>query len=304
MKIKIYQVNTDRDEKRIAFAGTNELPVSDIGEPEIDSRIYDCVFEGEVDCKSLEDVYRMFNINPPEGYRARSLSVSDVVEVIDTKNANKPEKGFYYCDRFGFYKFDFDPTKAEISDRILVIEPANRITVLFIEPNKYPKFIEIEDTLEAMQKVIGGDIEEYMPFDDEVAIICDEEGKIKGLPMNRAIYGDFSPDRNQPKKEIPEDDKPLSDNASENYKGSDNEKTERKTQKSLLEANEDREILDIIHGSFFLCYAPIESAKFLSLPKDLARKYERIFKYPERFTRTQGGITVVPFKPKSKERER
>lgn len=48
----------------------------------------------------------------------------------------------------------------------------NKISVLLIEPNKYPKMIEIDDTLEAMQQVVGGDIEEYMPFDDEVAIIC------------------------------------------------------------------------------------------------------------------------------------
>ncbi len=41
----------------------------------------------------------------------------------------------------------------------------NKISVLLIEPNKYPKMIEIEDTLEAMQSVVGGDIEEYMPFD-------------------------------------------------------------------------------------------------------------------------------------------
>lgn len=55
-----------------------------------------------------------------------------------------------------------------------------KITVLLVEPGKYPKPIEIEDTLEAMQEVVGGDIEEYMPFEDEVAIICNEEGKMNG----------------------------------------------------------------------------------------------------------------------------
>lgn len=66
----------------------------------------------------------------------------------------------------------------------------NKISVLLIEPNKYPKMIEIDDTLEAMQQVVGGDIEEYMPFDDEVAIICNEEGKVNGLPPNRAVYAE------------------------------------------------------------------------------------------------------------------
>ena len=36
------------------------------------------------------------------------------------------------------------------------------IHILLVEPNKYPKMIEIDDTLEAMQEVVGGDIEEYL----------------------------------------------------------------------------------------------------------------------------------------------
>ena len=66
----------------------------------------------------------------------------------------------------------------------------NTISVLLIQPGKYPKMIDMEDSLEAMQAVVGGRIEEYMPFDDEVAIVCNEEGKLLGLPLNRAIYDD------------------------------------------------------------------------------------------------------------------
>ena len=67
---------------------------------------------------------------------------------------------------------------------------SEKINVLLIEPGKYPKQIEIEDTLEAMQETVGGYIEEYMPFDDEVAIVCNEEGKMNGLPLNRAVYSE------------------------------------------------------------------------------------------------------------------
>ena len=67
---------------------------------------------------------------------------------------------------------------------------SEKINVLLIEPGKYPKQIEIEDTLEAMQETVGGYIEEYMPFDDEVAIVCNEEGKMNGAELNRAIYTD------------------------------------------------------------------------------------------------------------------
>ena len=65
-----------------------------------------------------------------------------------------------------------------------------KIRVLLFEPGKYGRAIEIDDTLEGMQQAVGGWIEEYMPFEDEVAIVCNEEGKIQGLPPSRAIYDD------------------------------------------------------------------------------------------------------------------
>lgn len=70
------------------------------------------------------------------------------------------------------------------------VETSERISVILIEPDKYPKVIEIEDTLEAMQAIVEGDIEEYMPFADDVAIICNEEGKMNGMQLNRAIYSE------------------------------------------------------------------------------------------------------------------
>ena len=79
MDITIYQINMNRDRNRVAFSGLDQFQQYQ-GSPNIDSRIYDRVFEGEVDCNSLEDVYRKFNIEHPAGYKGRSLSVSDVVE--------------------------------------------------------------------------------------------------------------------------------------------------------------------------------------------------------------------------------
>jgi hypothetical protein len=70
------------------------------------------------------------------------------------------------------------------------VEAPEKISVILVEPGRYPKLIEIEDTLEAMQSLVEGDIEEYMPFEDEVAIICNEEGKMNGLPLNRAVYSE------------------------------------------------------------------------------------------------------------------
>ena len=115
--------------------------------------------------------------------RDSSLSVTDVVEIRESDTLNP---GFYFVDSIGFKSISFDKS--------LCKEPTQahetRISVLLVEPDRYPRMIEIDDTLEAMQAVVGGDIEEYMPFEDEVAIVCHEEGKLIGLPPNRAVYAE------------------------------------------------------------------------------------------------------------------
>ena len=95
-----------------------------------------------------------------------------------------------------------------------------------------------------------------MPFDDEVAIICNEEGKMNGSELNRAVY------------------------------------------------SKDKQILDVIAGKFFVAYAPFESESFLSMPKDLMKKYEDTFRYPERFYKTPEGIEAKAYKPGAKDMER
>ena len=181
-EFSIYQINTDRDDNRVCFLGLDTLERFQHSK-EVDPALYDRVYDGKLDCSSLEAIYEKFNIDYPADYKGRSLSVSDVVEIRESDTLNP---GFYFVDSIGFKSISFDKS--------LCKEPVEagggKISVLLVEPNKYPKMIEIDDTLEAMQEVVGGDIEEYMPFEDEVAIICNEEGKVNGLPPNRAVYGE------------------------------------------------------------------------------------------------------------------
>ena len=60
--------------------------------------------------------------------------------------------------------------------------------VLVVEPKRKPRVADIEDTLEALQGIVGGLVECLYPFEDEVALVCNEEGKVEGLPLNRALY--------------------------------------------------------------------------------------------------------------------
>ena len=60
--------------------------------------------------------------------------------------------------------------------------------VLVVEPLKVPYEKEIDGSLASMQAVVGGRIQLIYPFEDpELALICNDEGKILGLPYNRAL---------------------------------------------------------------------------------------------------------------------
>ncbi len=61
------------------------------------------------------------------------------------------------------------------------------ITVLAVEPGKKPYVQEIPNGLESLQREVGGDIQAVYPYDDPIAIIASESGKLMGMPFNRAL---------------------------------------------------------------------------------------------------------------------
>lgn len=135
------------------------------------------------------------------------------------------------------------------------------IRAIVCRPEELAEVEEIGTDLKSMQEVVGGFIEEYMPFtgddprEDDIAIICNEEGKMNRMPPSRAI------------------------------------------------ADEDGQIVDIIAGPFFICYAPIESETFESLPPDLEEKYLKKFEFPEQFFRTEKGVITVKYVPEQRAAE-
>ena len=63
-----------------------------------------------------------------------------------------------------------------------------KLKVLIVKPNENPYPLEIDADLKSMQNVVGGDIQAVYPFEDDfVALICAEEGKLLGYPLNRPL---------------------------------------------------------------------------------------------------------------------
>lgn len=127
MKIRVWQISRERDSKCLAFLNYKNT-VSKTGRTSIDQSIYDCMFTGDVQAESLEDVFTMFNLRAMPGadaYIGRSMSVSDIIEVIeDTESVGA---GTYFVDSIGVRSVNFASTPKRIempigNGRILTAE--------------------------------------------------------------------------------------------------------------------------------------------------------------------------------------
>lgn len=172
MKIKIYQINPERDLNRIKFQGLEKYQ----GLAGIDASIYDRVFWGDVDGEGLEDVYRLFNTEGHRLHRGHSLSVSDIVGVEEAGG-----EAFYFCDSVGFQRVPFEAAKAQAAEDL--------IRILAVEPHRSPYESEVENTLRGLQRAIGG-LVQYLPNGDGTVLVLNDEGKLNGMEGNRRIPGD------------------------------------------------------------------------------------------------------------------
>lgn len=112
MKVKIYQIDLDRGKERL-FLPLSRVSIASQSDrhvkPVIDSRIYDLVYDGEMtDVTTLEELRRTFTgRNAPYMFSGRSLSTSDIAEVVDGIFC-----GTWYLDCDKFHQVEFDVNSA------------------------------------------------------------------------------------------------------------------------------------------------------------------------------------------------
>lgn len=92
--------------------------------------------------------------------------------------------GDYVLDSEDFIDVDFNTVgegEKEMS------KSKKELDALLVKPNEYPQKVTIGAELKDLQEAVGGTITAVYPFADPVAIVCNDEGKLLGLPMNRAL---------------------------------------------------------------------------------------------------------------------
>ena len=62
--------------------------------------------------------------------------------------------------------------------------------VIMVKPGEEAVVTEIGNELKDMQAAVGGYIEAIYPYEDPVALVCNEEGKLNGMEFNRVLIDD------------------------------------------------------------------------------------------------------------------
>ena len=65
------------------------------------------------------------------------------------------------------------------------------IRVLLVEPGKHPRLVEVEHTVQNLQKLVGGYLQAVYPWSDYLALVCDDEAKLKRGTLPNRILEDY-----------------------------------------------------------------------------------------------------------------
>ena len=248
----IYHVDEDTPGKQHLFM--NMAMVKEDGIT-IDAANYKCVYSGRLhENEKLDDLYAVFNDNPPADYKAHSMSVSDVI--ITNRGGDMQA---YYVDRFGFAELpDFAAQREKILDIVPEIENVdyeNDLTCISFyaaECAKFPVMGEVHydltlpEALEAYEKIpsermhglkcVGFDLKDGGDYEGMQSLMI--EGKIQkeflnsipGFRDNSYVQNAISRVEKYLEERYPNVENPLESN-----KKVDNEKniSEEKNEKEL-----------------------------------------------------------------------
>ena len=248
----IYHVDEDTPGKQHLFMNMAMVKEDCIT---IDAANYKCVYSSRLhENEKLDDLYAMFNDNPPADYKAHSMSVSDVI--ITNRGGDMQA---YYVDRFGFAELpDFAAQREKILDIVPDIENVdyeNDLTCISFyaaECAEFPVMGEVHydltlpEALEAYEKIpsermhglkcVGFDLKDGSDYEGMQSLMI--EGKIQkdflnsipGFRENSYVQNAISCVEKYLEERHPNVENPLKSN-----KKVDNEKniSEEKNEKEL-----------------------------------------------------------------------
>ena len=124
------------------------------------------------------------------------IKITEVLEkTVQVQAESREEAEAIASENWNNSMYDMDSAEdyADVSFQVgeeRDISPPELMDVLLVKPGEYPKPVQIGTELEDLQEAVGGYIQCVYPYEEPVGIICNEEGKLNGAVLNRALYGE------------------------------------------------------------------------------------------------------------------
>ena len=191
----VYAYDRETFEKHL-----NEIGGKDMGTEELKSTLYDMMHAEQQNYREwlmkqqpeeiLSHTYE-FTVREDILVALEEVELSDeLMKALMDSPSPLQEVYEMFADKETDYMQTLRDTITETAEYNFEKQTENTLTVLVVAPGEKPKVETIDCGLESLQQQVGGYIEAVYPFEEPVGLVCNEEGKINGMQLNRALRND------------------------------------------------------------------------------------------------------------------
>lgn len=191
----VYAYDRETFEKHL-----NEIGGKDMGTEELKSTLYDMMHAEQQNYREwlmkqqpeeiLSHTYE-FTVREDILVALEEVELSDeLMKALMDSPSPLQEVYEMFADKETDYMQTLRDTITETAEHNFEKQTENTLTVLVVAPGEKPKVETIDCGLESLQQQVGGYIEAVYPFEEPVGLVCNEEGKINGMQLNRALRDD------------------------------------------------------------------------------------------------------------------
>lgn len=191
----VYAYDRETFEKHL-----NEIGGKDMGTEELKSTLYDMMHAEQQNYREwlmkqqpeeiLSHTYE-FTVREDILVALEQVELSDnLMEALMDSPSPLQEVYEMFANKETDYMQTLRDTITETAEHNFEKQTENSLTVLVVAPGEKPRVETIDCGLESLQQQVGGYIEAVYPFEEPVGLVCNEEGKINGMQLNRALRDD------------------------------------------------------------------------------------------------------------------
>lgn len=191
----VYAYDRETFEKHL-----NEIGGKDMGTEELKSTLYDMMHAEQQNYREwlmkqqpeeiLSHTYE-FTVREDILVALEQVELSDdLMKALMDSPSPLQEVYEMFADKETDYMQTLRDTITETAEHNFEKQTENSLTVLVVAPGEKPSVVTIPAGLDSLYNQVGEPIQAIYPFEEPVGIVCNDNGKINGMQLNRALRDD------------------------------------------------------------------------------------------------------------------